>query len=332
MWGYQYHKRSRERVSPVLEVLAGEISHKRQQSALPQLCWPVERQYHYKYFFRSWTLAMNHVVHILCACIKSSLDQVWMCHPYTNNRWHTLGCDCSSCCMHWIVTNMAMFTIYDNGLCHFIRPLSLAPYFSLTSTPVRATTWALRKDGRPMKVIIGLESLRSMLSNRNRGLSTLVVIADGYGIFRWIISISLLNSWFDKRYHLWILSNFNKRNPSQSGHFTGILRTKIPRRLSGLALGLATSENRSRWSWVSTDRTAGSKGIKPKINLTRRRTQNNWTPHSISAISDPYPKQTPHSNLKLGRGSELLGHDQGTRHYLSKQLTPLSRSICLPKS
>lgn len=76
-----------------------------------------------------------------------------------------------------------MFAVYDNGLCRFIRLLSLAPYFLLTSTPVSATTWAVRKDGSPMKVIIGLELLRSMLSSRNRGLSTLVVIADGYGIF-----------------------------------------------------------------------------------------------------------------------------------------------------
>ena len=130
---------------------------------------------------------MDLVVHVLCTCIQSSLGQVWMCHPYTNNRGHTLGCDCSSRCMHWIVANMTMFAVYDNGLCRFIRLLSLAPYFLLTSTPVSATTWALRRDGSPRKVIIGHQLLRSMLRSRNRGLSILVFIADGYGMFRWII-------------------------------------------------------------------------------------------------------------------------------------------------
>ena len=51
-----------------------------------------------------------------------------------------------------------------------------------TSSPVCATIWAARKDGKPRKVMIGLEFVRKAFSRRNWGFLIDVVIAEVYDI------------------------------------------------------------------------------------------------------------------------------------------------------
>jgi hypothetical protein len=50
----------------------------------------------------------------------------------------------------------------------------------LTSMPVWATIWAVRKEGRPRKVMMGFEFARRALRRRNRGFIIEVVMAGVY--------------------------------------------------------------------------------------------------------------------------------------------------------
>jgi hypothetical protein len=79
--------------------------------------------------------------------------------------------------MHVVVVNVSMLAINDNTLWRFLLvPIQREPKTRVhTSRPVAATTWAVRSEGSPMKVITGFAFDLSALSKRRFGLDCAMV-------------------------------------------------------------------------------------------------------------------------------------------------------------
>jgi hypothetical protein len=80
--------------------------------------------------------------------------------------------------MHIIIADVAMLAIDDDAL--LIRILACGDEFilivkALTSSPVAATTWAVRRDGSPMKVRTGFALDLNAFKTRRFGFGSVIV-------------------------------------------------------------------------------------------------------------------------------------------------------------
>jgi hypothetical protein len=101
--------------------------------------------------------------------------------------------------VHCVVADVAVLAVDDDTLKQYSVSIRLkdrrsAPSSSEqhTSTPVCATIWAVRKEGRPMNVFIGFDPSRRALRSRKRGFLIVLVIADGKDISDRLCAVGLV--------------------------------------------------------------------------------------------------------------------------------------------
>lgn len=107
-------------------------------------------------------------------------------NPYKRRDIHRSNC--RNGVVHRVITDVAVFAVdYDPLL--WLSPSTVKVELGwkcdnrLTSRPVCATICAVRKDGSPRNVIIGLAFVRRAFRSRSLGFWTVVVRADGNDIF-----------------------------------------------------------------------------------------------------------------------------------------------------